>query len=195
MIYKINDTIEQLSEQDVAELLLLLPDWRREQALRFKHLSGQRECAVSYLLLCQMLSKEYGISQQPHFIIGTHGKPSLHEFPHIHFSISHCREAVMCAVSSHPIGADIERRRTLKPALINHTMNENERVQIQQSSDPELEFTKLWTAKEAVVKLSGEGLSHNITDILDVASDNNIIIETSVNKENTYAYSLAYTNL
>ena len=41
MIYRIFDDMEQCTAEEVARLLPLVSDQRREQALRFSHLFGQ----------------------------------------------------------------------------------------------------------------------------------------------------------
>ena len=60
MIY-IND---QLNDIDLDAALAQLSDQRREQALRFRHEQGRRECVAAYLLLCQALEKEYNITEK-----------------------------------------------------------------------------------------------------------------------------------
>lgn len=190
-MYLVRDDIAELDEQQTNKLILALPDWRREAALKYKHLAGRRESATAYLLLLEALKQQYGVNQPPHYVIGTHGKPSLLEYPHIHFNTSHCHTAVICAVCDTPIGVDIERRRCIKDSLINHTMNEEEKERIKKSNDREMEFLRLWTAKEAVVKLSGEGIRDNIRDILTLAMSDGITIRTYVNTHKDYVYSLA----
>ena len=44
MLYRIFDDMTQCSEQEVARLLPLVSDQRREQALRYKHTFGQYCC-------------------------------------------------------------------------------------------------------------------------------------------------------
>lgn len=190
-MYLVRDDIAELDEQQTNKLILALPDWRREAALKYKHLAGRRESATAYLLLLEALKQQYGVNQPPHYVIGTHGKPSLLEYPHIHFNTSHCHTAVICAVCDTPIGVDIERRRCIKDSLINHTMNEEEKERIKKSNDREMEFLRLWTAKEAVVKLSGEGIRDNMRDILTLAMSDGITIRTHVNTHKDYVYSLA----
>jgi 4'-phosphopantetheinyl transferase len=87
MIY-LNDHIDGF---DLEAALPLLSQPRREQTLRFKFLQGRKTCAMAYLLLCQGLREEYGITERPVFEYGEHGKPAIVGYPHIHFNISHCR--------------------------------------------------------------------------------------------------------
>ncbi len=73
----IDSTIGQLRGPRLQEALAALPEWRRAEALAYKFESGQAQCAAAYILLCRLLREHYGITEQPHFIIGEHGKPEL----------------------------------------------------------------------------------------------------------------------
>ena len=162
MLY-IND---QLYDFPLDEALDQLSPQRREQAMKYKHEFGQRASAAAYLLLCQGLREEYGIEEKPVFVYGEHGKPSLADYPHIHFSLSHCREAAACLVSDRPVGVDIETIRPLRPSLVEYTMNADEIGQIRNSDNPDLLFTRLWTQKEALAKCLGRGIDAHIRDLL-----------------------------
>ncbi|MBR4379742.1 MAG: 4'-phosphopantetheinyl transferase superfamily protein [Bacteroidaceae bacterium] len=185
MIY-INDKIFDF---DLQAALAELSDQRREQALRFKHELGQRTCAAAYILLCEGLQKEYGIIEKPVFEYGEHGKPFIVGHSEIYFNLSHCREAAICIIADKPVGIDIESIRTFKHTLVDYTMNEEEVRQIEHAERPELEFTKLWTQKEAVLKLSGEGISRNMKQVLlnPPAS-----LTTIVSPDQRYVYSYCY---
>ena len=136
MLY-LNDDIAHF---DFEAALPLLSEQRREQALKFKHEQGRKTCAAAYLLLCEGLRKEYGITEKPVFEYGEHGKPSIIGHPDIHFNFSHCREAAVCVISDRPVGVDIESIREYKESLVRYTMNEDEIAQITQSLHPEEAF-------------------------------------------------------
>lgn len=173
---------------DLDEALSQLSAQRREQALRFKHEQGQRTCALAYLLLCEGLQKEYGITEKPLFEYGEHGKPVLVGHPDIHFNLSHCREAVVCYVNDQPVGIDVEAVRDYKESLARHTMNDEEMTLISASDNPALAFTRLWTMKEAVQKLSGRGLIDDMRNILkDLPSE----LTTTISPDGRYVYSIA----
>ncbi|MBR1801096.1 MAG: 4'-phosphopantetheinyl transferase superfamily protein [Bacteroidaceae bacterium] len=158
---------DHLQDFDLREALAQLSDQRREQALKFRHEQGQRTCAAAYLLLCRALAQEYGITERPLFGYGEHGKPYIIGHEDIHFNLSHCREVALCVVSDRPVGVDVESVRPLKDGLVEYTMNEREVARIRQAADPALEFTRLWTQKEAVLKLSGEGINNHLKAVLD----------------------------
>lgn len=151
---------------DLQTALQLVSAERREQALRFRHEQGQRLSVCAYRLLQTALKREYGIDEKPHFSYGEHGKPMLTDHPDIHFSLSHCREAVACAISQHPIGIDIERIRKYDRSLVEYTMNEEEQQQIADSPEPESAFTRLWTMKESLLKFEGTGIRNDLKSVL-----------------------------
>ena len=162
MIY-IND---RLYDFDLETALASISAQRREQALRFKHEQGRRECVAAYLLLKEGLQKEYGIADNPIFEYEEGGKPRIKKHPDIYFNISHCREAAICVINNVPIGVDIERIRPFKESLARHVLSDEEFQFVVSSPTPEMEFTKLWTQKEAVLKLTGEGIRSDLKDVL-----------------------------
>ncbi len=144
---------------------------RREQALKFKYEQGQRLCVLAYQLLKRGLREEYGITGNPVFTYNEHGKPSIVGHPDIYFNLSHCREAAVCAVSSQPIGIDVESIREYKESLARYTMNDSELDVIQSSDNPAREFIRLWTMKESALKLLGTGITDDMKTVLVTHSD------------------------
>ena len=160
---------------------------RREQALKFRHELGQRQCVLAYLLLKRELKEEYGLTVNPLFEYGEHGKPTIVGHPEIHFNMSHCREAVACAVSTRPVGVDVESIGRYKESLVRYTMNDDECRRIFEAELPEVEFIRLWTMKEALLKLTGEGISNDMKEVLDRAADYHF--NTFINTEEKYVYT------
>lgn len=171
--------ISSFNETQTEELFHQLPLWRQEQAMKFKHLEGRRQCILSFLELKRGLSELYGMDEVPTFSHGAHGKPYFAEHPHIHFSISHCRTAVGCLIADRPCGFDVEASRTVREALIRHTMNADECSLILSSATPEKEFLGLWTQKEAVLKLIGTGIDDNLKEIRSRCTDMGIRLLTT----------------
>jgi 4'-phosphopantetheinyl transferase len=182
MVY-LNDDIAHF---DWESALPLLSAQRCEQVLKFKHEQGRRTCAAAYLLLCEGLRKEYGIGEPPVFEYGEHGKPSIVGHADIHFNLSHCREAALCVVSNCPVGVDVESIRQFKEQLVSYTMNDAEIARIHEAERPDVEFIRLWTMKEAVLKLAGTGITNDLKTVLTGQER----IETTVNLEKNYVYSI-----
>ena len=164
----------QCSEQTVARLLPLVSPQRREQALRYQHTFGQFACLQSYLMLSQLLA-EWGrahhtpLHPTPTFLYNDYGAPYIEGGPY--FSISHCKTAIAVAVSENPIGIDIEVIRTFKPELMRKTMSPAEQQRITSSATPDQEFIRLWTQKEALLKLQGTGIISDLHHVLDHTLD------------------------
>lgn len=161
---------EHIDGFDLQEALAALSPQRRKYALRYCHERDQRLCIAAYRLLQQALLKEYGISELPQFAYNQQGKPLLKGHPEIQFSLSHCRKAVACAVGDEPVGIDIETVDHYSEEVASRVMNEQEMRQIKASPDPAREFTRLWTMKESLYKLTGDDHDGDITHMLDDTS-------------------------
>ena len=160
---------EHIMDFDLDAALQQISEQRREQALRFKFERGQRTCVLAYLLLKKALHEEYGITANPVFEYGEHGKPALVGHPEIHFNLSHCREAVACAVSTRPVGIDVESVGRYDDGVARYTMNDRELRLIAGAQRPDVAFIRLWTMKEARLKLTGEGITDDLKAALDDA--------------------------
>ena len=158
---------EDIWNFDLEAALKEISEQRREQALKFKHEQGQRLCVLAYQLLKQGLKDEYGIVENPVFDYNEHGKPTIVGHPEICFNLSHCREAAICVLSDRPVGVDVESIREYKDSLVNYTMNKEEICQIESAENPAAAFIRLWTMKEATMKLIGTGISNDMKMVID----------------------------
>ena len=151
---------------DITSALAKVSAQRREQALRFSHEGGRRLCLAVYLLLMEGLEKVYGIKEPPLFSYTPEGKPYLSHHPDIHFSFSHSGTVALCTLSDRPVGADVEVPRKVQPALVSYTMNESEQTIIHAAANPTMQFLHFWTRKEALLKLTGEGIRSHLQTVL-----------------------------
>ena len=177
---------EEIWDFDLEAALEDISVQRREQALKFKFELGQRLCVLAYRLLKQGLREEYGIVGNPIFEYNEHGKPSIVGHPEIHFNLSHCKEAVVCVVSDQPVGVDVESIREYRESLVHYTMNDEEIREIESAEDPASTFIRLWTMKEATLKLIGTGISNDIKTVISKEYR-----YTTVEKKN-YIYTVCF---
>ncbi|MCR4847765.1 MAG: 4'-phosphopantetheinyl transferase superfamily protein [Bacteroidales bacterium] len=175
-----------ISEEEILRLLPLVSEERREEALRYKHLFGQFACLKSYVMLRDLLEQR-GLTHPFRFGYNEHGKPFLMDYPEVHFNLSHCKNGIAVVVSDQPVGIDIESYRSVSDSLLRYTMNEEELQVIRESDDPIRTFTEYWTKKEAVFKLRGTGITHDLHGLLQGEEQ----VETHVNSEKRYVYSIA----
>ena len=109
------------------------------------------------MALLALLNDYYGIKTLPQMSCAFGGKPYFPDYPAIHFSLSHCKAAVMAVVGGTPVGCDIEDIVDDGDVadLADVAFNAQERSFIYGSPTPALELTRIWTCKEAVVKCIG----------------------------------------
>lgn len=155
MRYLIDDNMTPMTEEQFKDCLSRVSAQRREKVLKYKLASGREQSLRAYMLLQQLLKEEYGITEPPVFRELENGKPVIIGHEDIHFNMSHCKNAVACAVSDKPIGIDVERiQDKVNESLAQYVLNEKELEDI-----TPLKFARLWTMKEAVVKLTGRGIT------------------------------------
>ena len=152
---------------DLQQALAEVSAQRREQALRYRHERDQRLSVAAYRLLHHALQAEYGIDQPPILVYGANGKPMLADRPDIHFSLSHCHEAAACVLNDRPIGIDIETLDHYSEEVAACVMSDEEMRRIAAAQAPAKEFTRLWTMKESLYKLTGDDHHGDIAHMLD----------------------------
>lgn len=89
-----------------------------------------------------------------------YGKPLITCKENAFFNISHSGNMVVCAVSEHKVGVDIEKIQCFEENVLNCVFLENEISKIRiHSLNPNYDYKKLWTIKESLVKCKGLGFS------------------------------------
>lgn len=106
---------------------------------------------IGWKLLADNLPNSYLLSQVE---FEEKGKPFIPNSD-IHFNISNTKGIVVLALHNKPIGVDVERLRKAREIIYPRVFCEEEVSAITCDDD----FTRLWTRKEAVVKLFGGGIS------------------------------------
>lgn len=122
-----------------------------------KLLSEKLNGRDSHLAGLSLLEKLYG-APLPEIRRTPLGKPY---FPgeNLHFSISHTKNYVFCAVSETPIGIDAEELgRDIRLSLAEKILSPGELQQFQNAPDKRKALLTFWVLKEAAGKCSGEGL-------------------------------------
>ena len=190
--YSINDPIQALAAHEIHVYQAFLPDILNEltrfnaylsqteidQAQRFKTPSLSQYFVLRRGLLRWLLAKL--LDEHPdslRFHTNAQGKPSLSDYPELHFNLSHSGDYVLLAVShDSPLGVDIEQ---IKPHIVTQDLaqfilaadewnayiglNEGEKVAA---------FYNVWAQKEAFIKAIGLGLSFPLKDVSVAISAN-----------------------
>jgi 4'-phosphopantetheinyl transferase len=167
-----------LSGRDVAPLLSLLDAGERLRAGRYVS-EPARRLFVASRAAQRTLAARY-LKTDPRAVrldrrcptCGStdHGRPTLPDAPDLDFSVSHTGNLVVLAYRrGGRVGVDVESvdRKVDIPAMVGSVFTDREAADL----DPVPEaFYRLWTRKEATLKLTGHGLTVPLTD-LDVTGD------------------------
>lgn len=113
--------------------------------------------AMGRALLEEMVM-DYTGAPMPPIAVTDRGKPYFPESG-LHFSISHSKKHVFCALSEVPIGIDAEEAdREISLSLAEKILSPPEYAQWQRSRDKRKALLTFWVLKEAQAKCTGEGL-------------------------------------
>ena len=156
MVYVYALNIEKLKDpQEYPDILESLPEYRKKRIEAFRNAKGKAESFGAGLLL-KRVCEQHGISDES-VSFGQHGKPEIRGF---YFNLSHSENMILCAVSEKRIGCDIEKIDISPARLVKRFFNKNEISYLQKfDKTRNEEFYRLWTMKEAYVKMTGEGLT------------------------------------
>ena len=95
---------------------------------------------------------------------GSRGKPYFDNAKE--FSLSHSGGSLAIAISSSPVGADIQTILPYDEALAKSICNESELLYVTKSKNPARALTKIWVKKESLIKCKAEGFNQDLKDIL-----------------------------
>ncbi len=130
---------------------------RREKVERFVFLKD-RCLSLGAGILCAYALRQAGAHD---LTLGynENDKPYLLNHPNIHFNLSHSERIAACAVSSAPVGIDVEQCQAYDEGVAKLCFTAEERAWLNEQEDTQRAFARLWTRKESYLKLRGCGLS------------------------------------
>ena len=190
MIYIFTDYNKITSEIEQV-LLDKLPPRRKEKAIRFTVQNGRISCIVSYLLFLYGYRNLYHMDDTPDFAGEKFEKPYLAEHPEIHFNLSHCNNGCACIMDNCEVGIDLQEIRKVSLKTFEKICSVDEISEIQNSDNPENEFCRIWSYKEAVSKLTGDGIFRDVSNI----SSDGIALHTEYLEPDMYMSYATYENV
>ncbi len=126
---------------------------RQAKCRRYRRAEDRALCVLGDAVVRQALSDRSGVPPEDIiFDCAPGGKPFAPGLG-LEFSLSHSGRMVLCAVASFPVGADIQRRRTVSDALTRRA------VRAGYQGTTQAEFFRWWVRREAAGKLAGTGLT------------------------------------
>ncbi len=145
---------------------------RKESVLKLRNRQAVYASITAGELLIEAYDSVYGSGGKLLSVVKSEGgKPYIKDREEFKFNISHSGDYVIIAYSTEPdiksIGADIEkvRQRDDDMKIANRYFTKSEIDYISdglECSDIDLRFYKIWTMKEAFIKLTGKGLGQRL---------------------------------
>ena len=155
-------------DSTVTRHALMLSSDELERAYKHKSTNGFRQFVVARSMLRQLLAIYTGVSPAKlAFAYGPHGKPELTGGPSVQFNLAHSGDRAIYAIANkQPVGVDIERiGRTVNSQRLAKRFFSTAEYEALQGISPtsrQQAFFRLWTGKEAIVKVTGKGLAQLI---------------------------------
>ena len=145
----------ELSEVQYASL----PPERRAKADALRKGGDRRLSAAAWLLLARAVS-DRGL-EMPRALCGENGKPYFPTLPQLHFNLSHAGDTVMCVLGDKAVGCDVQVLCAGHTDMAKRYFHPRELELLASVPEPVRDtlFCRIWSAKESVVKLTGEGVS------------------------------------
>lgn len=161
-------SIEFLTDESIFNKSLKFASKERQQkSLAYSHQTGRARSLGAGLLLDEALHRTFKEVPVPAEItFNKNGAPSLKDFPSIYISISHSGNYAAAAVSSTPVGVDIETIRKCRTGICKKCFTEKEELLVLSETTQEAQdmtFSKLWTRKESYIKAIGKGLAQSLS--------------------------------
>lgn len=130
----------------------------------------------AYLNFEQNLELEYGPK----------GKPFLKNHKNIFFNLSHSGDYALCVVSDREVGCDIQRMDELKMKVAKRFFAESEYKLLEGLEDDEAKrrlFYRIWVLKESFIKMTGLGLSQEMSTFSFIFDDEEVLIDQEISNE------------
>ena len=164
MLYIIDES-EKFENDFYKSVISLLSEQRLKKVERLRTQEGKNASACAYLLLRFALMENYEINDAVVFEFAERGKPKLKDHPHIHFNLSHSHNLAACAVADVEVGIDVQRITEIKDKVARRVLTADEYTKFKNSPNPDEYFCEVWTIKESLLKMTGQGIAEELRDI------------------------------
>ena len=138
----------------------LLPDNRKRKVDNCYYEIDKKIKILEYFLI----KNELNLEKNDDFSYTKNGKPYIKN--KMFFNISHSQNALTIAFSDKNIGIDVQKMIQFDKKLLSHIASKKEYNIVVNSTNPNLEITKLWTKKESLIKYKAITIATNLKTLL-----------------------------
>lgn len=162
-IYAVN--VSHSLDSDLQQrLTALCSPGRRERLPRFYHQEDARRSLMAEMLLRAAIRADWpqwNQGSELQFAENGYGKPYLEGMEGLHYNLSHSGLWCVCAVSTVPVGIDVEQIHQQELDWVEQYLSAEEKAELRSWTEGERvrRFYEIWTMKESYVKAVGTGLS------------------------------------
>ena len=136
--------IRELTEDAAQTVIGMMDETRRRRVADIAGEDDRKRTIAGELLARRMLAQ-------------TLGWPSV-EKDGVYVSVSHSGPWAVCVTADAPVGVDVEVVRSAQEKFMRRVCSEQEMAYIRSGDDGDCQrFWEIWTAKEALFKLTGKG--------------------------------------
>lgn len=157
--------------------------WRKEKTDRMMFFKDKRLSLGAGALLESALA-EHGVTD-PTFTTEHNKKPRLAHEDNIRFNISHSGTKVICALSDHDIGCDVEQITDIDMEIAKRFFFAEEYQALMRCADKAERndlFFRYWTLKESFMKVTGLGFRLALDDFCILLGRDDISVRQTVDR-------------
>ena len=140
----------------------------RQEKIRAMKMPGAKCLSLGAGLLLAHGLKQMGIRETEAVLeYRNNGKPCLKDYPEIHFNLSHSGTMAMAVFADVETGCDIEQTGRGREQVARRFFTPREQEYLDHAGDESAwaeAFCRIWTMKEAFLKVTGEGARIPLTD-------------------------------
>lgn len=150
--------IRELSEETMHAVMDMMDDARRRRVADIAGDDDRRRTVAGELLARRMLAEKLGCAEKAVPLAWDEvGKPTAAQ-EGLYVSVSHSGAWAVCVTAEVPVGVDVEVVRSAQEKFMRRVCDQREMDCIRPGTDGDCRrFWEIWTAKEALFKLTGKG--------------------------------------
>ncbi len=156
-MYWVIKPISAFSDNDYNNCISLMEQTRKKYIESITNESKKMQSVYGEWLVKTVSANLLNTNIENIIIERKNGKPFIKNFP-LFISISHSGNFVAAAFSEHEIGIDIEVMREIDFKTAKRVLTDSDLEFLNSQENKADAFLKIWTAKEAYLKMTGDGI-------------------------------------
>lgn len=150
--------IRQLDDGEAHRVTAMMDETRRRRVADIAGEDDRKRTVAGELLVRRMLASKLGCGEADVPLTWDElGKPTV-TAAGTYVSVSHSGAWAVCVTADVPVGVDVEMVRSAQEKFMRRVCSETEMACIRPGDDGDCRrFWEIWTAKEALFKLTGKG--------------------------------------